>query len=135
MTRLDMAENPAYLQYSKVSILRRSYNREFREHQKVKKFASNSWLQTVQILTNDVQMLILGLSYSFPNEHVMNSSYVYTKFDALILSTNLSQFEELKNRLLVQNRFFSLSVHQLKKKSYWIPTCRIEFPDSIWWIC
>ena len=33
--------------------------------QKVKKFALNSQLQTVQILKNDVQMLILCLSYFF----------------------------------------------------------------------
>ena len=31
--------------------------------QKIKKFALNSQLQTVQILTNDVQMLVLCLSY------------------------------------------------------------------------
>ena len=33
------------------------------KHQKVKKFALNLQLQTIQILTNDVQMLILCISY------------------------------------------------------------------------
>ena len=32
-------------------------------HKKVKKLALNSWLLTVQILRNDVQVLILCLSY------------------------------------------------------------------------
>ena len=54
--------------------------RKWYKHQKIKKFALKLQLKTIQILTNDVQMLILCLSYYFTAviEGIVVQKSVYT---------------------------------------------------------
>ena len=58
------------------------------KHQRIKKLALNLQLQTIQILTNDVQMLILGLSYFITTvNYAKKSSYLffYLTIDSLVV--------------------------------------------------
>ena len=75
------------------------------KHQKIKKFALDSQLQTIQIVTNDVQMLILCLSHFIATVNENHSVtfqflYIYVQDNFLKQGYNSTTQKALMNNFL-----------------------------------